>query len=179
MLVTLISKILTALNSNVKKEQIAAGMSCGVLLALVPAGNLLWILLFTLTFFFKIHYGMQMLVLAVLKLALPLFAPLLDALGWAILNMDALAAFLGALYNAPLAPFTRFYNSLVMGGLVAGLVLWLPLFLAFGALIAWYRAKMAPRVTQSRAYRAFMKIPLINSIAGACSSLSKLRGALQ
>jgi len=177
MFVTWISKILTALNSNVKKEQIAAGLACGVLLALMPAGNLLWILLFTLTFFFRINYGMQMLALAILKLAAPLYSPLLDGLGWAILNAKSLSGFYATLYNAP--PFTRFYNSVVMGGLVAGLVLWVPLFFAFRALVAWYRAKMAPRVTQSRIYKAFMKIPLIKSISGTCSSLSKLSGALQ
>lgn len=174
-----IANALAALNSNARKEQVAAGMACGALLALVPAGNLLWIGLFALTFFFKIHYGLQMIALAVLKLAAPLFAPALDAIGWAVLNAEALRPFFTALSEAPIAPLTRFNNTLVMGGLVAGLALWLPLFFAFRGLVALYRARLAPRIRASRLYKAFRKIPVVDKISSALSSILRLGGALE
>jgi len=172
-------RALAALNSNARKGQVAAAMACGVLLALVPSGNLAWMVLFFLTFFFKLHYGMQMLTLAVLKLAAPLLAPALDALGWAILNAPALEPAFTALSSVPVAPLTRFNNTLVMGGLVAGLVLWLPLFFGFRALVAGYRSRFAPRVKASRLYKAFMKLPLVTKISGALASVSRLGEALQ
>lgn len=39
------------------------------MLALLPAGNLLWIVLFLLLFLSKAHYGMALAALAVFKLA--------------------------------------------------------------------------------------------------------------
>ncbi|PKL24141.1 MAG: DUF2062 domain-containing protein [Spirochaetae bacterium HGW-Spirochaetae-3] len=174
-----IARALAALNSNAKKEQIAAGIACGVLLALVPSGNLLWIFLFGLFFFFKIHYGLQIIALAACKLAAPLFASGLDALGWAVLHSDPLQPFFVALADAPIAPLTRFNNTVVMGGLVAGIALWLPLFFAFRALVALYRARLAPRIAGSKAYGAFMKIPLVARLSKATSAVTKLRGALE
>lgn len=177
--IKLIARALTALNSNAKREQVAAGMACGVLLALVPAGNLVWLAIFALTLFVRLHYGMQMLTLAVCKLLVPLAAPALDALGWSILHVEALGGFFTALYGAPLAPLTRFNNTLVMGGLVAGLALWLPLFFAFRALIAAYRQRLAPRITGSRLYKSFMKIPLIQSVGASLSSLARMKAAME
>jgi len=179
MFIKWIARALAALNSNAKKEQIAAGMACGVLLALVPAGNLVWIALFALSFFFKIHYGLQMITLAAFKLAAPLFAPGLDALGLAVLRAGPLQPFFIALADAPVAPLTRFNNTIVMGGLVAGLALWIPLFFAFRALVALYRTRLAPRVSGSKAYKAFMKIPLVAKISKAAGAVANLRGALE
>lgn len=179
MFITWIVKALAALNSNARKGQVAAGMACGALLAMVPSGNLLWIALFVLTFFFKLHYGMQVLSLAVFRLAYPLYAPALDALGWLILNAPTLRPLFTALADAPIAPLTRFNDTLVAGGLAAGLALWLPLFLGFRALVAAYRAKLAPRIMDAKWYKAFMKIPLVSRISGGVASVARLGDALR
>lgn len=168
----LIARFFAALNSNAKKEQIAAGLACGLLLGLIPAGNLLWVALFALTFFFKLHYGMQMLSLALFKLVAVLAAPLLDALGWAILNLNALRPAFIALAELPIAPLTRFNNTLVMGGLVAGLILWVPAFFGFRALVSLYRAKLLPKLERTKFYKAFMKLPGVAKLAGSVASLS-------
>ncbi len=174
-----IAKTIIALNSNVRKEQIAAGFAWGLLLALVPAGNLTWFLLFFVTFFLKNNYGIQVLTIGLFKLAAPLAAPLLDALGWLILTMDALQGGFTLLYNLPLAPFSRFYNTLVMGGLAAGLVLWLPSFLAIRAAVPVYREKLAPKIVESKVYKAFIKLPLVSTLAKALSSAANLAGAVR
>jgi len=174
-----IAKALIALNSNVRREQVAAGFASGVLLALVPAGNLLWIALFILLFFVKANYGMQLLAMGLLKLASPLFAPALDALGWAILNAPPLVPFFSTLYNMPVAPLTRFNNTLVAGGLAAGIVLWVPLFFAMRAFVSVYRAKIAPKIAETAAFKAFVKLPLVKAIAGAVSKASDVSGALK
>jgi hypothetical protein len=40
-----IAYLVVALNANTRPGEIAAGAACGVLLALIPGGNLLWIVL--------------------------------------------------------------------------------------------------------------------------------------
>jgi uncharacterized protein (TIGR03546 family) len=103
----------------------------------------------------------------------------LDALGWLILNAPPLAGTFTTLYNLPLAPFTRFYNTLVMGGLAAGLVLWVPAFLLIRAAVPAYRNKLAPRITGSKAYQVFIKLPLVSSLVKALSSAADLAGAVR
>jgi uncharacterized protein (TIGR03546 family) len=174
-----IVRALVALNSNVKREQLAAGFACGLLFALLPAGNLLWLVLFVATFFFKINYAMQILAALLLSPLRFLFGPALDALGWAILNAPSLRAPFTALYNAPIAPLTRFNNTIVMGGLAAGLALWIPAFFAMRAFVSLYRAKLAPRIAESKLYKAFQKLPFVSSIAKAAKALSGAVGVLK
>lgn len=173
-----IAKALVALNSNVRREQIAAGFACGALLALVPAGNLLWFILILTTFLFKINFGMMIAAMGILKLFRGAFSPGLDALGWFVLNLPALRPLFTTLYNMPLVPFTRFYNTIVAGGFVAGVVLWLPLFFAARALVSAYRTKIGPKIAQSAAYKAFMKLPLVKKIASAVSAATEAAGVL-
>jgi len=173
-----IARALVALNSNVHRNQIAAGFACGVLFALLPAGNLLWLGLFVLTFFLKLNYGMQLVVTVLLGLARPLLGAALDALGWAILGAPFLRPLFTTLYNLPIAPLTRFNNSIVMGGLAAGLLLWLPSFFAMRAFVSLYRARLAPKVAESRIYKAFMKLPLVGKIAKATETASGIAKAL-
>jgi uncharacterized protein (TIGR03546 family) len=172
-----IVRVFVALNSNVKREQLAAGFACGLLFALVPAGNLLWLALFVATFFFKVNYAMQVLVALLLSPLRLVLGSVLDELGWAILNAPSLRTFFTALYNAPIAPLTRFNNTIVMGGLVAGLALWIPSFFAMRAFVSLYRAKLAPRVAESKLYKAFRKLPLVNSISKAAKAVSGAAGA--
>ncbi|HUW69211.1 MAG TPA: TIGR03546 family protein [bacterium] len=174
-----LARTIVALNSNARKEHIASGFAWGLLLALVPAGNLIWILLFFVSFFIKNNQAVQLLSIALLKIVLPLAAPLLDALGHTILTIESLQGAFAYLYNLPIAPFTRFNNTLVMGGLAAGLVLWLPAFLAIRAAVPVYRNKLAPRIIESKVYKAIMKLPLVSSLTKALSSAAELAGAVR
>ena len=160
-----IVKLVMALNSNKGTGEIAAGAAFGLLLALVPAGNLLWGALLLITWFLKVNFAVEMLVIAVLKLVLPLVDPLLDSLGHAVLTLPPLRGLFAALYNVPLVPFTRFNNSIVMGGLLAGIVLWVPACRGFESLVRVYREKAKPRIERSRLYKWFRKLPLIESLA--------------
>lgn len=177
MVIKWIAQIIVAFNSNVKRTQIAAGISCGLLLALVPAGNLLWIVLFLLFFLTKAHYGMGMIAMALVKLLGFLTSPALDAIGWAALNAKGLQPLFKELYAMPIAPLTRFYNTLVMGGFVSGMLLWLPVFFLSLGLVTIYRAKLAPAISNSKLTKAFLKLPLISSLAKAVGTLSGLAKA--
>jgi uncharacterized protein (TIGR03546 family) len=178
-MIKMIARALVALNSNVKREQIAAGFACGALFALLPAGNLLWLALFVLTFFFKLNYAMQVLIALILSPLRLALGWVLDSLGWAILNAPFLRAPFTALYNAPIAPLTRFNNTIVMGGLAAGLLLWLPLFFAMRAFVSVYRAKLAPKIAESKLYKAFIKLPLVGTLSKTTKALSGAVGGLR
>jgi uncharacterized protein (TIGR03546 family) len=171
-----IAKVIIAFNSNIRKTQIAAGFAWGVLLGLIPANNLIWLVLFLLTLLFKNNYASQILIMALIKLLLPVVSPLTDRLGWYILTLPRWEEFFTLVYNLPLAPFTRFNNTLVAGGICAGVVLWLPVFFLIRALVPVYRNKWAPRIAQSRLIRGIKKIPLISPLIKAVESASTIYG---
>ena len=164
-----IAKLIVALNGNLKKEQIAAGFSWGLLLGLVPAGNVFWIVLFVASFFFKHHHASKLLVLAIIKLLSGAVAPLLDVAGWEVLHIDALQPFFTTLYNMPFVPLTKFNNTLVAGGLVSGIILWLPVFFLIFFLVPAYRNKVVPKLRNSKLLGAIKKLPLIAPLIEAVS----------
>jgi uncharacterized protein (TIGR03546 family) len=165
-----IAKLIVALNGNVKKSQIAAGFAWGLLLALVPAGNAFWIVLLLVSFFFKHNHGSTLLGMAVLKLILPLAASPIDALGWELLHIDRLQPLFTTMYNMPFVPFTRFNNTLVAGGLVSGIVLWLPAFFLFSFIVSLYRNTIAPKIRNSKVIKKIAKFPFFSAIGKAVSN---------
>ncbi|MDR0683732.1 MAG: TIGR03546 family protein [Spirochaetaceae bacterium] len=172
-----IAQFILALNSNEKKTQVAAGFSWGVLLALLPAGNVFWIALFLLSLFLKHNHGAKLLVTAILKLAMPLIYPFTDMIGWAILNAGELRPFFTTLYNMPFVPFTRFNNTLVAGGLAAGMVLWIPVFILMNTLIPLYRNSFLPKIANSKIVKAVKELPFISKIGDAVTALKEMRDA--
>jgi uncharacterized protein (TIGR03546 family) len=171
-----IAKLIVALNGNLKKGQIAAGFSWGVLLGLVPAGNFFWILLFVISFFLKHHHASKAFVLAIIKLLMGFIAPFVDVWGWEILHIEALQPLFTSLYNMPFVPLTRFNNTLVAGGLAGGLALWLPVFFLVFALVPLYRNKGAPKIWNSKVMKAVKKLPLISALSKAVSAASGGKG---
>ncbi|MDR3249071.1 MAG: TIGR03546 family protein [Treponema sp.] len=167
-----IARLIVALNGNIRKSQLAGGFAWGVLLGLVPAGNFFWVVLLVVSFFFKHNHASKVLLMLLIKLFNPLFAPLVDLLGWEILHFEALRPLFTSLYNMPFVPFTRFYNTLVAGGLVGGLVLWLPVFLLSLGLVSLYRNTIAPALRKAKIFKVIAKIPFINQISQAVEGVS-------
>jgi len=74
------------------------------------------------------------------------------------------------MYNMPFVPFTKFNNTLVMGGLVGGAVLWLPFFFLFMALIPLYRNHVAAKIRNSKIVNRILKFPLLKMLDNIISS---------
>ncbi|MDR1566735.1 MAG: TIGR03546 family protein [Treponema sp.] len=171
-----IAKLIAALNGNLKKGQIAAGFSWGFLLGLVPAGNVFWILLFAISFFFKHHHASKVLVLAVIKIMINTINPLLDTLGWEFLHIEALQPLFTTLYNTPFVPFTKFNNTLVTGGLLSGIGLFLPVFLLVFLLVPLYRSKAVPVLRNLKIVQVVKKLPLISALGKAVAAAAGGKG---
>jgi uncharacterized protein (TIGR03546 family) len=166
-----IANLIVALNGNVKGSHIAAGFAWGLLLGLVPVGPI-WVILFLLSFlFFKHNHAAKTLGLIIFKIFGRLTAVPLDLLGWELLHIEALRPVFTILYNMPLAPFTRFYNTLVAGGLAAGLALWIPAFLLGRLVVFGYRNTLAPKIRENTLVKGIKNIPFIASLAKAVSAV--------
>ncbi|WP_319560008.1 TIGR03546 family protein [Marispirochaeta sp.] len=166
-MLSVFAKFLAALNANSRPGEIGAAAAFGCMLALIPSGNLLWFGLFVLVFLLKVHLATALLVMALGKLIVPLADPLVEALGLAILNQDALFPIFTAMSNMPLVPYTNFNNSLVTGGLAAGIIVWVPLFFLFILLVKLYRTHLWPRLAENKLVKGFLRYPLIKKISSA------------
>jgi uncharacterized protein (TIGR03546 family) len=168
-----IAQFILALNGNVKKSQIAAGFAWGLLLGLVPAGNFFWVVLLVVSFFFHHNHGSKLVAMVIVKILGPVTAMPLDALGWFLLHIEALQPLFTAMYNMPFVPFTRFYNTLVAGGLAGGLALWLPAFFLMLALVPLYRNTLAPKIRNLKVVKivtgTVARIPFVSAISKALS----------
>ncbi len=174
MFVKWIAALIVALNANNRAGELAAAVSFALLLALIPSGNLLWFCLFLITFFLKINMGAELLFLALFKLLAPLTDGLLHHLGLVVLNQPFLSDAFTRAYNLPLLPLSRFNNTVVMGGLLAGIVLWVPVFLLFRRLVILYRRGLRDRIAGSRLVKALRRVPLVATIGNA---VRKIGGA--
>ena len=168
-----LAKFIVALNGNMGRSQIAMAFSWGVLLGLLPAGNVFWIFLFVFSFFFRHHHASKALVMAIIKLFSGALAPLLDIAGWEFLHIESLHPFFTSLYNMPLVPLTGFNNTLVAGALVSGLLLWLPVFALVYLLIPYYRNAVVPVLRENKIMGSIKKLPLVAPLIKMVSQFSK------
>ena len=109
-------------------RRLALGLACGVLLGLVPKGNLLAIGIAMVVF--ATHVSLP--VATASALGVSLFGTWLDPvthrLGQAILTQPLLTPIWDRLYHVPLVAWTSFNNTVVMGNLFLGLVLLYPVY---------------------------------------------------
>lgn len=166
MIINAVARVVAALNSNRRPGEIAAGASCAVMLALIPAANLIWIAMFALLFLIKINLSIALLTLAVLSPFAALADSLLDSIGYAVLTAPALQEVLTTWYNLPLAPFVGFNDTLVAGGLVVGIFLWIPVFLLVRAVVQLYRHTLRPKIAELPPVRWFTRLPLVQRFTG-------------
>ncbi|MEM5947537.1 TIGR03546 family protein [Spirochaetia bacterium 38H-sp] len=171
-----IARVIVAFNTNVKKEQIALGAAWGLMLGLVPTGNLLWVLLLVVAVFIRQHHGMLVLFIFVGRLLAALIVPVVDAIGFAVLTAPLLYDFWTFLYNLPLIPLSNFNNTLVLGGFILSIAMFLPVFFVVRGFVPFYRMRVVPAIIESKFYKALIRIPVVAKLRAAVSVFSRFAG---
>ena len=164
-MIKFIKKILTALSSNTDSALISHALSCGILLGFMPKNNLLWYLIFVFIFFMRIQRA-TFTVSVLLGAALAVFMdPLFDTVGCYILSLTSLEPFYIKLLGIPFVAFTKFNNSIVMGSLVCGIVLYVPLFFIARLAVFLWRKFLTPAIRKTKLIKLISTIPLISKIS--------------
>lgn len=144
-------KVLKVLNSEVSPNEIAAGFAFGALVGLIPVKGLLPTVLLLISFIININLAMVALATLVFKLLSFILDPLANQIGYVLLTkIPALKPFWTHLYNLPIVPYTRFNNTIVLGSLVIGLILLVPLFFVGKSGVVAYRTKFRERFLKLR-----------------------------
>ncbi|MBL7669488.1 MAG: TIGR03546 family protein [Bdellovibrionaceae bacterium] len=153
---------LQLLNSETGTNQLAAGLSLGLLLGFSPFLSIQTVLVLLLVFFFRIQLGAAFLSAFFFKFVAYLIDPIADQLGRNFLEMSALRPIYVELFNMPLVPMTRFNNSIVMGSLVIAVILLVPAFFFFRWSILKYRDQVVNKFKQTKMWKAFAATKFYN-----------------
>jgi uncharacterized protein (TIGR03546 family) len=117
---------LKALSGQSAPGQLSMGLALGILVGLVPKGNLLAIVLGLLLAASRVNLGIAAAAIVCCSFASPWLDPVSHVIGSWLLKQPGLYSVWTWLYNQPVVPWTAFNNSVVLGSFVTGLFLLYP-----------------------------------------------------
>ena len=156
------SNFLKILREGQTPNQIAGGFALGAFVGLTPMvtlqGFVLWLVILVL----DINLSAVFLSATLFGLLGVLLDPMFHDLGYYLLtDAEGLLPLWTGLYNVPLAPLTRFNNTIVLGSFLGSLVLFLPAFLSMKRFVAVYRSTLGKRLSTSKLYVAVRRSTII------------------
>lgn len=159
----LVQSLVKTLHSEGTPNQIAFRAALGACLGLTPLVNLHNLVILVALAMLNVSFGAGMLSWAVFVPVGFMFDPLFDRLGHLLLvDTVSLRPMWTALDNTPLLALASLGNTVVLGSLVAWVVLAIPIFFAARVLVRHYRTVLAPRVEQSKFYKALTASQVYN-----------------
>jgi len=159
---SLIRQFIRGLTKETEPYQIGLGIAFGTAIGLIPKSNLTAQLLLILLMATKANLPFALITIFSVSALNPLFDRISDPLGYFALSRDSLAPFFTSLYNMPIAPWTDFNNTVLLGGLILGLALFFPCYLAGKKFGVYYNAKFKERFTNSKIVKSMKKSWLLD-----------------
>jgi len=147
---SILRQFIKGLTSDTDPSQIGWGIALGFVIGLIPKANLTAQLLLVLLMALKVNIPMGLIAMFLVSFVNPLFDKVTDPIGYALLTSDALAPLWTALYNMPVLPWTGFNNTVLLGGLLLGGALFVPVYFAGRRFGVFYNEKFRERVMNSK-----------------------------
>lgn len=158
----LIRDFIKILREGQTPAQVAGGFALGSILGLSPNLTLQGILVWFVILILDVNLSAALVALTVFSLFAFLLDPAFHWVGYQILaNIDGLKAFWTMLYNAPIAPLTRFNNTVVMGSFISALILFLPVYIGMKKFVIAYRAHVGSKVEKWKIYQVIKRSTLV------------------
>lgn len=158
----LVSNFVKVLRAGQTPRQIAGGFALGSLAGFSPfltlQGLIVWLIILVL----DVNLSAAILAFTLSALIAWLLDPVFHEIGYYLLvSIDTLRPFWTTLYNAPLAPLTRFNNTLVLGSLIGAIVLSPAVYFGMKKFVVAYRTHLGARIEQWKVYQIVSKNVLI------------------
>lgn len=159
-LLTPLRQFAGAVLGNDSPRQLAAGATLGMMLGLVPKGNLIAVALGMLLFGLKVNRSAG-LVAAVLFSAIGAFTDgFTHRIGKDVLETAWLHGLFVAIYEMPLGPWIGFNNTVVMGSLLLAIYLSYPCYWFSAFLFEALQPKVAAYLRRYRVTRVLLGLQL-------------------
>ena len=158
----LVTNFIKILREGQTPAQVAGGFALGSILGLSPMFTLQGILVWFVILVLDVNLSAATFSLGVFALIAYLFDPLFHHLGYFLLvNVDVLRGVWTALYNAPLAPLTRFNNTVVLGSFVCAVIFFTPIYFGMKKFVIVYRATLGVRIRKMKIYQIIDRSSLV------------------
>lgn len=141
-MLSLLAKLLKALNSESSPGQIAFALSLALIVALTPLLSWHNALVLLLALVLRVNLSAFLVGIAVFSLLALAIDPLSARFGEYLLTAPAYQAFWTDLYQHPFWRISGFNHSLVLGGLVISLLAFIPVYFLTCFLVLKYRANV-------------------------------------
>ena len=159
----ILRQLIKGITQNTTPNQIAGGAAMGMLIGLMPKANLTTQILLIMLMIFRTNVSVALAMAAVFSLLQPVGNLLAHPIGYKLLAQTPfLYGFWTRLYNTPVFPWTAFNNTLLLGNLIIGLVLFVPAFIVAKKLALLYETSFKEKVAQSRFAKALKSSWLVD-----------------
>lgn len=118
-------------------HQLAWGLALGLLLGLVPYGNLLALLILLLILSLAVNHGMAAVAAVAMSAVAAHIDPQSHAVGNYLLTHPELASYWATFWQWPFVPWTDINNTVVLGSLVIGTAALVPTYLVSYPIFHW------------------------------------------
>jgi uncharacterized protein (TIGR03546 family) len=145
-----------ALIGNDTPRQTAWGFSLGMMVGLLPKGNLLAIAIAMILFSFRFNRAAGFLAIAIFSYLGAFLDPQAHRIGSAILTSPSLQSYFAWIYGQPLGPFSGLNNTVVLGQLLIGLYLFYPVYRSTRVVSTYLRPRLNHYLMQYRIVRWLM-----------------------
>ncbi|MGD0338858.1 MAG: TIGR03546 family protein [Bacteroidota bacterium] len=158
----IIRDFIKILRAGQTPNQIAGGFALGAIIGLSPSFTLQGILIWLIILVLDVNLSSALFSFTLFSLFAYLLDPLFHRLGYALLvNIDALKGMWTTLYNVPIAPLTRFYNTVVLGSFVSALILFFPIHMGMKRFVVAYRSHVGSKVEKWKIYQTINRSVLV------------------
>ncbi len=157
-----VTNFLKILRAGQTPKQIAGGFALGAIVGLSPVFTLQGLCVWLIIFVLDVNLSSAFFAFACFSLFAYIFDPLFHSFGYFLLvDIAALQGLWTALYNMPIAPLTRFYNTVVLGSFVAGIILSVPVYGGMKHFVVTYREHIHSRVEKWKIYQILSRNSLV------------------
>jgi uncharacterized protein (TIGR03546 family) len=154
----LLTNFIKILREGQTPAQVAGGFALGSILGLSPMLTLQGVFVWLVILVLDVNLSAATLSLMVFSLFAFLFDPLFHHLGYYVLvNIDGLKGIWTTLYNAPIAPLTRFNNTVVIGSFLCALILSPIVYFGMKKFVIAYRTTVGARIEKMKIYQIISK----------------------
>ena len=149
-LIRFLRNIVSVFTAAGSPRQIAFGVALGAMIGLVPKGNLTAALLAILLLTLRVNLTAGTAAALLFSWVGAWTDPLAHRIGSTILTHPAVQPIGAYLFDLPVVPWTALSNTVVLGSLVLGLVLFYPVYWLSYAVLAKHRDRVARSSTSTR-----------------------------
>jgi uncharacterized protein TP_0480 len=158
-----VTSFFRAINANAHPGDIAHAVALGLFLAILPKNNLTFTFLFFLSIFIRINKGAFFISFILFGFVTPFMDIIINNIGFWAVQLLFLRPIFIALENIPFVALFKLSNTMVLGGIIWGLILYIPVYILTRIIIAKYRKYMQPAVNV-KGVGLLGKIPLLRHL---------------